>query len=143
MTMRSVAGVAPSAEPFPPESPDISALLGDWLNTDRGAMPKGPLRLTLAPRGTGLAVRAFGSTAAGGQPQDWGEVPAALYTAPGSPSVASSFAAVYELDGVRTVLCAYYKTGILVATASSVPVDGGGRPGEWSRSFFHRLEESA
>ncbi|UUU29950.1 hypothetical protein JIX56_08660 [Streptomyces sp. CA-210063] len=142
MTMPSVAGAAPSAEPYPPESPDISALSGDWLNTDGGAVSKGPVRLTVAPRGTGLAVRAFGSTA-GGQPYDWGEVPAVLYTAPGTPSLAWAFSSVYELGGFRTVLCAYYKTGILVATASRVPVDGGGRPGEWSRSFFHRLEEGA
>ncbi|MEV0642441.1 hypothetical protein AB0I77_47550 [Streptomyces sp. NPDC050619] len=146
MTINSVAGTTSSAEPLAPDGPDISALLGDWLNTDRGAVSKSPLRLTVAQCGTGLTVRAFGSApadgrrAAGRQPRDWGEVPAAVYTAPGTPSVAWSFAAVYELGGLRTVVSAYYKTGILVATASSVPLDGGG-PGEWTRSFFHRAGE--
>ncbi|MCX4903545.1 hypothetical protein [Streptomyces sp. NBC_00878] len=149
MTMRSVAGAAPSAEPSPPDSPDVSALLGDWLNTDRGVVSKGPLRLTVAPRGTGLAVRTLGGTtpdgrfAASRHPYDWGEVPAAVYTAPGAPSVAWSFSAVYELGGLRTVLSAYHKTGILVATASTISLDGSGCPGEWTRSFFHRVEEGS
>ncbi|NGO09343.1 hypothetical protein G5C60_17490 [Streptomyces sp. HC44] len=148
MTIRSAAGAAPSARPLPLDRPDVSALLGDWLNTDRRAMSKGPLRLTVAARGTGIAVRVLGSIAADGrfaadrQPPDWGEVPAAVYTAPGAPSVASSFSAVYELGAFRTVLCAYHKTGILVATASSVPLDGGG-PGTWTRSFFHPVGEGA
>lgn len=130
-------------------SPDVSALLGDWLNTDRGAVSKGPLRLTVAPRGAGLAVRIVGGSAADGPvaagryPYDWGEVPAAVHTAPGAPSVAWSFSAVYELGGLRTVLSAYHKTGILVATASTISLDGGGRPGEWTRSFFHRVEEGS
>jgi hypothetical protein len=137
MTIRSAAGPAPSAEPLPPNSPDTSALLGDWLNADRGVVSKGPLRLTVAKSGTGIAVRAIGTGLR--QPGDWGEVPAAVYTAPGAPSVAWSYSAAYELGGLRTVLSAYYKTGILVVTASSVPLDGGGRPGEWTRSFFHRI----
>ncbi|WP_217238155.1 hypothetical protein [Streptomyces sp. AC555_RSS877] len=147
MTIRSTAGTPSSAEPPAPEGPDVSALLGDWLNTDRGAVSKGPLRLTVAECGKGLSVRALGSPAAAGrspagrQPRDWGEAPAAVYTAPGAPSVAWSFCAVYELGDLRTVLSAYYKTGILVTTASSVPLDGGG-PGEWTRSFFHRAEEA-
>jgi hypothetical protein len=146
MTIRSAADAAPSAGLLPPNRPDVSALLGDWLNTDRGAVSKGPLRLTVVSRGTGLAVRAFGSPATdsrftGRQPRDWGEVPAVVYTAPGAPTVAWSFSAVHELGGLRTVLSAYHKTGILVVTASSVPLDGGGRPGEWTRSFFHRLGE--
>ncbi|MCX4702630.1 hypothetical protein OG252_42600 [Streptomyces sp. NBC_01352] len=147
MTIRSAAGATSSAAPPAPDAPDLSALSGDWLNTDRGAVSKGPLRLTVAACGTGLTVRAFGITptdgrsAAGGRPRDWGEVPAAVYTAPGVPSVAWSFSAVYELGGFRTVLSAYYKTGILVTTASSVPFDGGGT-GQWTRSFFHRAEEA-
>lgn len=140
MTIRLAADAAPSAQPLAPDRPDISALLGDWLNTDRGAVSKGPLRLTVAARGTGIAVRTMGSDPR--QPRDWGEVPAAVYTAPGAPAVAWSLCAVYERGGFRTVVSAYHKTGILVATASSVPLDGGG-PGTWTRSFFHRVEEGA
>ena len=149
MNNPSAAGAEPSAELAPPDSPDVSALLGDWLNADRGAVSKGPLRLTVVERGTGIAVRAAGHTAAdsgvaaGRQPRDWGEVPAAVYTAPGDTSTAWSFSAVYELGGLRTVVSAYHKTGILVVTASSVPLDGGGRPGEWTRSFFHRTANRA
>ncbi|GHH85537.1 hypothetical protein GCM10017771_18870 [Streptomyces capitiformicae] len=69
MTMRSAAGAAPSAEPFPPDSPDVSALLGDWL-----------------------------------------EVPAALCTAPGVPSVA--WIPKERVSTARTGFC--------------------GRPGRWS-----------
>jgi len=149
MTNPLAAGAASSAEPTPPDSPDVSALLGDWLNTDRGVVSKGPLRLTVVERGTGIAVRATGNTAAdsrvaaGRQPRDWGEVPAAVYAAPGDTSTAWSFSAVYELGGLRTVVSAYHKTGILVVTTSSVPQDGGGRPGEWTRSFFHRTADRA
>ncbi len=56
--------------------------------------------------------------------------------------MAWSFSAVYELGGFRTVLSAYHKTGILVATTSRIPL-GGGRSGEWTRSFYHRVEEGA
>ncbi|MGW0712088.1 hypothetical protein ACWD4G_40105 [Streptomyces sp. NPDC002643] len=147
MTMRSAAGTASPAEPFPPDGPDVSDLLGDWLNADRGAVSQGPLRLTVSRCGTGVAVRAFGGTApeghfaAGRHPDDWGEVPATVYTALGTPSVAWSFSAVYELGAFRTVLSGYHKTGILVATTSTIALDGDGRLGEWTRSFFHRVEE--
>ncbi|WP_200304666.1 hypothetical protein [Streptomyces adelaidensis] len=138
MTTSSAAPAPPPAGPVPPDRPDVSALLGDWLNTDRGAVSKGPLRLTVTDGGTSLSVRAIGSEPL--RTRDWGEVPAAVHTAPGAPSVVWSFTAVYELDGSRTVLSAYHKTGILVVTASRIPLDGE-RPGEWTRSFFHRFRE--
>jgi hypothetical protein len=129
MTIHSAAEAVPPAKPLAAHGPDVSALLGDWLNSDGGAMSKGPVRLTVARSETGVVVRATG----------WGEVPAVVYTAPGAPSTAWSFSAVFAHDGLRTLVSAYHKTGILVATTSTVPLGDGEGPGVWTRSFFHRV----
>ncbi|MFB6942208.1 MULTISPECIES: hypothetical protein [unclassified Streptomyces] len=140
MTTRSASSDGPTA-PRPPDAPDVSALLGDWVNTDQGSS-KGALRLNVTWHEKGLFVRAFGT--GGPQPRDWGEVPAVVYTAPGTPSAAWAFSAIYSFGCLRTVLCAYHKTGILVATTSSIFSGGsGGSEGadHWARSFFHRAVE--
>ncbi|MGW1107332.1 hypothetical protein [Streptomyces sp. NPDC002540] len=140
MTPRSASRDGPIA-PRPPDLTDVSPLLGDWVNTDQGSS-MGPLRLNVTWHENGpngLFVRAFGT--GGPQPRDWGEVPAVVYTAPGTPSTAWSFSAIYNFGCLRTVLCAYHKTGILVATTSSIFSGGsGGSEGadHWARSFFHR-----
>ncbi|MFF2964168.1 hypothetical protein ACFVT1_35990 [Streptomyces sp. NPDC057963] len=136
MTSRSASPAGPAA-PRSPDTPDVSALLGDWVNTDQGSS-QGALRLNVTGHEKGLFVRAFGT----GSPQsrDWGEVPAVVYTAPGTPSTAWSFSAIYHFGSLRTVLCAYHKTGILVATTSNIFSDGGGGADHWARSFFHRAE---
>ncbi|MCX4733903.1 hypothetical protein [Streptomyces sp. NBC_01363] len=134
MTTRSASPAGPAA-PRPPDAPDVSALLGDWVNTDQGSS-KGALRLNVTWHENGLFVRAIGTGSP--QPRDWGEVSAVVYTAPGTPSAAWSFSAIYNFGCLRTVLCAYHKTGILVATTSNIFSDGGGRADHWARSFFHR-----
>ncbi|MFF8912899.1 hypothetical protein ACF08M_06125 [Streptomyces sp. NPDC015032] len=142
MTTRSASPTGPAA-PRPPDTPDVSALLGDWVNTDQGSS-KGPLRLTVRWHEKGLFVRAFGT--GGPQPRDWGEVSAVVYTAPGTPSVAWSFSAIYTFGPLRTVLCAYHKAGILVATTSSIfsdDSDDSEGVDHWARSFFHRAEGRA
>ncbi|MFF0624206.1 hypothetical protein [Streptomyces sp. NPDC004296] len=135
MTSRPASHEGPAA-PRPPDSPDVSPLLGDWVNTEQRS-PQGPLRLSVTRHGKGLAVRAFGTGSP--QPRDWGQVPAVAYSAPGAPSVSWSFSASYDFGPLRTVVCAYHKTGILVATTSSV-FSGGGHADHWGRAFYHRAE---
>ncbi|MEW1656701.1 hypothetical protein [Streptomyces sp. NPDC093707] len=135
MTARPASHDGPAA-PRPSDAPDVSALLGDWVNTDQRG-PKGPLRLSVTRHDGGLAVRAFGTGSP--QPRDWGEVPAVAYSAPGTPSVAWAFSALYDFGSLRTVVCAYHKTGILVVTTSSVFRRGGGVD-HWARSFYHRAK---
>ncbi|MFE9612370.1 hypothetical protein [Streptomyces sp. NPDC006012] len=130
---RPTSGSGPSA-PRPPGAPDASALLGEWVNTDRHTA-KGARLLDVTQRADGVFVRASG--AGGPGPRDWGEAPAVLYTPPGAPSAAWSFSVVYDLGAVRIVVCAYHKTGILVTTTATV-LSGGGDAGHWARSFFHR-----
>ncbi|MEU2361425.1 hypothetical protein ACFU90_00655 [Streptomyces noursei] len=138
MTTRPASHDGPAA-PRPPAAPDVSVLLGDWVNTEQGS-PQGPLRLSVTRHDQGLAVRAFGT--GGPQPRDWGQVSAVAYTAPGTPSAAWSFSATYDFGSLRTVVCAYHKTGILVATTSSV-FSGGEHADHWARSFYHRAEGRA
>jgi hypothetical protein len=139
MTTRSASRVGP-ATPRPPGTPDVSALLGDWVNTDQRSS-KGALRLSVMWHEEGMFVRAFGIGSP--QPRDWGQASAVLYTPPGTPSVAWSFSAVYDFGSLRTIVCAYHKTGILVATTCSIFSDGNGGADHWARSFFHRREGRA
>jgi hypothetical protein len=137
--MTSTPHAGPAA-PRPPNTPDVSALLGDWVNTER-SRPKGPLRLSVTRQAKGLSVRAFGT--GGPQPREWGQVPAVVYTAPGAPSVAWAFSANFDVGPLRTVVSAYHKTGILVATTYSIFSESSGDADHWARSFFHRVEERA
>jgi hypothetical protein len=136
MTSRSASHTAP-ATPRPPGTPEVSALLGDWVNTDQRSS-KGALRLSVTWHEEGLFVRAFGTGSP--QPRDWGQVPAVVYTPPDTPSAACSFSAVYDFGSLRTVIGGYYKTGILVTTTCGVFSDGNGGADHWARSFFHRAE---
>lgn len=136
MTTRP-ASPAGSAAPRPHLAPDVSALLGEWVNTDQGSA-KGAHRLSVCGRDDDVLVRAFGS--GGPQPRDWGQVPAVVYTAPGTPSIAWAFSTHFDFGALRTVVCAYHKAGILVATTYSVFRDGDGGADYWARSFYHRGE---
>jgi hypothetical protein len=139
MTTRPTSPSPPPVS-WPLGTPDVSALLGDWVNTDRRGS-KGARLLSVTWRDEGLFVRAVG--AGGPQPRYWGEAPAVPYTAPDTPTTAWSFSVVYEFGSLRTVVCAYYKTGILITTTATVL--GGDRVGadHWARSFFHRAEGPA
>jgi hypothetical protein len=139
MTTRSTSPSGAPA-PRPPGTPTPSALLGKWVNTDQRGT-KSPLALSVAWHEEGMFVRAFG--AGSPQPRDWGEAPAVLYTPPGTSSAAWSFSVVYAFGSVRTVVSAYHKTGILVATTSTVFSDDGAGADHWARSFFHRAEGRA
>ncbi|MGI5440958.1 hypothetical protein ACQEV4_27325 [Streptomyces shenzhenensis] len=143
MTSRSTSPSGPPA-PRPPHTPDVSALLGEWVNTDRHSA-KGARRLSVTwheeGMHEGMFVRAFG--AGGPQPGDWGEAPAIVYTAPDTPSVAWSFSVVYDFGSRRTVVCAYHKTGILITTTATVLSGDGEGADHWARSFFHREEARA
>ncbi|WP_413753382.1 hypothetical protein NRF20_26325 [Streptomyces sp. R-74717] len=136
MTTRS-ASPSGTATPRPPGTPDFSALVGDWVNTDQRSS-KGARRLSVTWHEGGMFVRAFGTGSP--QPRDWGEAPAVLYTSPDTPSVASSFSAVYDFGSLRTVVGAYHKTGILVTTTCTVFSDVSGGADHWARSFFRRAE---
>ncbi|MFF0223936.1 hypothetical protein [Streptomyces sp. NPDC004629] len=139
MTTRPTAPSGPPT-PRPPGTPDVSALLGEWVNTDRHTA-KGAHLLSVTRQDEGVDVRAFG--AGGPQPGDWGAAPAVLYTPPGTPSLAWAFSAVYDFGALRTVVCAYHKTGILVATTATVLSGDSEGADHWARSFFHRTEAGA
>ncbi|WUD70663.1 hypothetical protein OG937_02675 [Streptomyces sp. NBC_00510] len=136
MTTRSASSAGP-ATPRPPGTPDVSTLLGDWVNTDQRSL-KGARQLSVTWHEGGMFVRAFGT--GGPQPRDWGEESAVLYTTPDTPSVASSFSAVYDFGSRRTVVGAYHKAGVLVTTTCTVFSDASGGTDHWARSFFHRAE---
>ncbi|MGW3951233.1 hypothetical protein ACWEKM_09890 [Streptomyces sp. NPDC004752] len=139
MTSRSTSPSGPPP-PRPPETPDASALLGEWANTDQHSS-KGARRLSVTWHEEGMFVRAFGTGHP--QPSDWGEAPAVLYTPPQTPSVAWSFSVVYDFGSLRTVVCAYHKTGILIATTATVLSGDGAGADHWARSFFHRTRGRA
>ena len=111
-------------------------LLGTWYATDKEAA--GVERLELSRAATadddGLLVRAFGD--ADGQPYDWGEVRATVYGNSVTATQAMAFSALYDFEFLTTLLAAYAKQGILVLDTFNTFTDG--RPGYFSREFFHR-----
>ncbi|MFI9203171.1 hypothetical protein [Streptomyces sp. NPDC053048] len=142
MTMRPEAGGA-AAPPHQWNAPEVSALLGTWHNTERDGAG-GLLRITVTEcEGTksegAVRVRVLGS--GDPEPVDWGEAEAVTYTPPDAPSAAVALTAAYDSGFLRTVVSAYVKAGILVATTYNVFTDDSGRANYWTREFYYRQGE--
>jgi hypothetical protein len=131
---------APAVDPAP--------LVGTWVSFD--AATRGLVRVVVARRGGGLAVRAFGASSPA--PQDWGEVAGDAF-AGGVDCVggvggvegaaAVGFTARYRFGFVDALLAAYLNRRLLVVDCYSVFGDGSGRSSYFRRDHFYQPAESA
>jgi hypothetical protein len=114
---------------------DVSALCGDWVNSDRSGAA-GMLGLTVSEDDGGLWVRGLGM--AKPVAYAWDRVRAGSYAPNPTSGQAWSFLADYDFGFMRTVISAYCKLGILITTTYNTFSDGSERTDYWTREFFHR-----
>jgi hypothetical protein len=111
-----------------------SALVGDWVNTDRAT--RGIVRLVLSSLDGEFKVQAFGAC----QPKacDWGVVKGEIYSEGVHSELAVGFQAFYEFQFMETMLAAYLNKRILVVDSYNTFKDGSGRSSYFSRDHFHQ-----
>jgi hypothetical protein len=112
-------------------APDLSPLLGTWINVN--PQTECIVKLVATENGDGLRVHAYG--AGFPEPIDWGEVEATPYVA-GGTTEGGGFLARYDLGAVETVLVTNQKLGVLVIQSYTRFKDGSGRLGYFAREFF-------
>lgn len=113
--------------------PDLSQLLGLWVNTNPETNYIS--RIDISERNGSLLIRAYG--AGSPDPVDWGEIAATPYVG-GGTDVAGGITARYDFGTVETFLAANQKLGILVIQSYTSFKDDSGRLSHFSREFFHR-----
>lgn len=111
-------------------APDVSPLLGTWVNTD----PRSDYisKLTVAERNGRIYVRAYGTNSS--EPIDWGEIEATPY----GTHEAIGFHARYDFGGIETCIAANQKLGILVIQSYISFRDTSDRVNRFAREFFHQ-----
>ena len=114
-------------------SPDLSPLLGTWLNTN--PVTDHICRMVILERGGRLIIHAYGADLP--EPIDWGEIEATPYTS-GKSLEAGGFHAAYDFGEIETHLASNQKLGILVIQSYTSFKDGSGRQSYFTREFFHR-----
>ncbi len=121
------------AWPITEGQPDVSPLLGHWINTksDTDYISE----LIVSQRGGSVVIQLFGAGTA--EPIDWGETTATPYVS-GRSLEAGGFHARYDFGQIETLIAANQKLGILVIQVYSSFKDGSGRHDHFSREFFHR-----
>lgn len=130
MTKSSPKLSLPAGKPL-----DVSALCGDWSNTDRGNAG-GMLGLTVTEDEGSLWLRGLGMAKPAAYA--WDRVRASSYAPAPTSSRAWSLLADYDFGFMRTVVSTYHKLGILIATTYNLFGDGSERTDYWTREFFHR-----
>lgn len=118
---------------------DVSALLGEWSNTNDSAT--GIARLLMTQTGNKVVVRVFG--AGHPEPFDWGEAPVELFAELPEIKQATSFTSFYDLGFMSVWLLVYLNKGVLVVISLTQFQDGSGRSNYWVREFFCSREPGA
>lgn len=113
---------------------DISALLGEWSNTNPSA--SGIVRLELTRAGDGIVVRVFGAGHPG--PFDWGEAPTEVFADLPESEHATSFTSFHDLGFMSVWLFAYVVKGVLVIVSFTRFQDDSGRSNYFGKEFFFR-----
>lgn len=130
MTTSPLIWTLPTGRPV-----QISALCGEWSNTDRSGAC-GMSGLGLLTQDGGLWLRGLGMARPAAYA--WHQVRAAAYTPAATASHAWSFLADYDFGFLRTIISAYLKMEMLIATTYNMFSDGSQRADYWTREFFHR-----
>ena len=119
--------------------PGVSALLGEWTNTNDSAT--GIARLVLTQTGNGIVMRVFGAGHA--ELFDWGEAPVELFAELPESKQATSFTSFYDLGFMSVWLLVYLNKGVLVVISLTQFQDDSGRSNYWAREFFCSREPVA
>ena len=116
---------------------DLSALLGDWRNTNDAAT--GIVRLVLTQTGDQILVRVFG--AGYPDPFDWGDVPVEVFAELPESMQATSFTSYYDLGFMSVWLQTYLAKGVLVVASFTRFQDSSGRANYFGKEFFFRSQQ--
>jgi hypothetical protein len=114
-------------------SPDLSPLLGTWINTNPNTDYIS--KLIVSSRSDRIFVHVYGSHTP--TVIDWGEVEATPYMTSGTVE-AVGFNARYDFGEIETLLASNQKLGILVIQSYTSFKDASGRMNHFSREFFHK-----
>jgi hypothetical protein len=111
---------------------DVSALLGDWVNSNPET--SGIARMSLKDDGGGLVleVQAVGPEGL----ISWGAAPVEVFAASPSSRVAAGFACVYDFGFAETRLQAMLLKGLAVLAQFHSFKDGSGRADFFVREYF-------
>jgi len=113
---------------------DISSLLGEWLNTKSDTIYL--KKVVLSDRQGSLIINAYGAGDDG--LIDWGEAEAIPYPSGTASLIVAGYHALFNLDGIETLLVSNHKLGIMVIQSYTRYLDGSGRQEHFGREFFHR-----
>jgi len=116
---------------------DLSALLGDWRNTNDAAT--GIVRLVLTLIGDRIFLRVFGAGHPGAF--DWGDAPAEVFAELPESMQATSFTSHYDLGFMSVWLQTYLAKGVLVVVSFNRFQDGSGRANYFGKEFFFRSQK--
>ncbi|HKD80575.1 MAG TPA: hypothetical protein VKH81_12835 [Candidatus Angelobacter sp.] len=131
------AGIQERAGTATQKALDLSALAGEWTNTNSSAT--GIIRILLTPSGDRLSVRVFGAGTP--EPFDWGEAPAEVFADDAELARATSFTSCYDLGFMSVWLQTYVVKGVLVVVSFTQFQDGSGRSNYFGKEFFFRSRE--
>lgn len=122
----------------PPESFDVSPLVGTWVNTKKDT--GGFARLVIDEREGRLFLRALAAST----PElcDWGEVEAFAYGDSVDSHKAQAVSAFLDAGFVEVAFQGNLNLGLLVLVTFNRFADGGGRANYINREFYYRLKES-
>src|SRR5438552_2590488 len=116
---------------------DLSALVGEWCNTNDAAT--GIVRLVLTQTGDQIFVRVFG--AGYPDPFDWGDVPVEVFAELPESMQATSFTSYYDLGFMSVWLQTYLAKGVLVVASFTRFQDSSGRANYFGKEFFFRSQQ--
>ena len=122
----------------PPESFDVSPLVGTWVNTKKDT--GGFARLVISEREGRLFLRAFAASA----PElcDWGEVEAFAYGDSVDSHTAQAVSAFLDAGFAEVSFQGNLNLGLLVLVTFNRFKGDGGRANYINREFYYRLKES-
>lgn len=114
---------------------DLSLLAGSWINTN--SSPSFMRSLQLERGANQLTMRVTGADP--GLPGDWGAVQAQVFAENTASLQAMAFSALFDLDGMESLLQGYVVKGVLVIVSFTRVKDERERSSSFGKEFFYRV----
>lgn len=123
----------------PPESLDVSPLVGTWVNTKKDT--GGFVKVVINEREGRLYLRAYAAST----PElcDWGEVEAFAYGESVDSHTAHAVSAFLDTGSAEVAFQGNLNLGLLVLVTFNRFIDDGERTNYICREFYHRLKGDA
>jgi hypothetical protein len=112
--------------------PDISALVGNWVNSNPET--NGVARMRVSGEGGRLSLRVYAVGPDG--LVDWGEAEVELLTASPSSRAVAGFTSLYDFGFAEVRLQAMIMKGLVVLAVFNTFKDGSGRADYFTREYF-------